>query len=51
MYIRDKNGKLVPVQTIKGKDYVLTEADKNEMVNAVINALPKYNGEVEPYES
>lgn len=31
MYIRDKNGKLVPVQTIKGKDYVLTEADKAEI--------------------
>lgn len=30
---------------IKGKDYY-TEADKTEMVNAVISALPKYNGEV-----
>ena len=29
-----------------GKDYVLTEADKAEMVNAVIAALPVYNGEV-----
>ena len=30
---------------IKGVDYY-TEADKTEMVNAVISALPKYNGEV-----
>ena len=30
---------------IKGEDY-FTEADKQEMVNAVISALPKYNGEV-----
>lgn len=30
---------------IKGKDY-FTSADKTEMVNAVISALPKYNGEV-----
>ena len=34
---------------VKGTDY-FTSADKTEMVNAVINALPKYNGEVEPYE-
>lgn len=30
---------------IKGTDY-FTEADKAEMVSAVISALPKYNGEV-----
>ena len=30
---------------VKGTDY-FTSADKTEMVNAVINALPKYNGEV-----
>jgi hypothetical protein len=30
---------------IKGTDYY-TEADKTEMVQAVITALPKYNGEV-----
>ena len=30
---------------VKGKDY-FTEADKAEMVSAVISALPKYNGEV-----
>jgi hypothetical protein len=29
-----------------GKDYVLTEADKAEMVSAVVAALPVYNGEV-----
>ena len=30
---------------VKGEDY-FTEADKSEMVSAVISALPKYNGEV-----
>lgn len=30
---------------VRGKDY-LTYADKQEMINAVISALPKYNGEV-----
>ena len=30
---------------LKGTDYY-TEADKSEMVNAVIAALPVYNGEV-----
>ena len=30
----------------KGDPYTLTEADKAEMVSAVIEALPKYNGEV-----
>lgn len=30
---------------VKGKDY-FTDADKEEMVNSVISALPKYNGEV-----
>ena len=29
---------------VKGEDY-FTEADKSEMVSAVISALPKYNGE------
>ena len=29
---------------VKGDDY-FTEADKSEMVSAVISALPKYNGE------
>lgn len=30
---------------VKGEDY-FTEADKSEMVSAVISALPKYDGEV-----
>lgn len=30
----------------EGKDYVLTDADKAEMVSAVIAALPVYDGEV-----
>ena len=31
----------------KGDSYVLTDDDKAEMVQAVIDGLPKYNGEVE----
>ena len=57
MYIRDKHGVLVPVNTINGKDGkdgktpvkgtdYYTEADKAEMVAAVIDSLPLYNGEV-----
>ena len=52
LYVRDESGKLVPIYTIKGDKgekgdpYTLTEADKTEMVQAVITALPKYNGEV-----
>ena len=52
LYVRDENGKLVPIYTIKGDKgekgdpYILTEADKTEIVNSVIEALPKYNGEV-----
>lgn len=66
MYVRDKDGNLIPIRTIqgppgepgpqgdkgepgktpvKGTDY-FTDADKTEMVNAVIAALPKYDGEV-----
>lgn len=30
-----------------GKDYVLTDADKTEIANTVVDLLPKYNGEVE----
>lgn len=40
-YFDGKDGKT----PVKGTDY-FTEADKTEMVNAVIVALPKYNGEV-----
>lgn len=31
----------------KGDPYVLTEADKAELVQKVVAALPTYNGEVE----
>lgn len=37
------------LEALKGKDgqdYVLTSADKTEIANAVIEALPKYEGEV-----
>lgn len=40
-YFDGKNG----YTPVKGTDY-FTEADKAEMVSAVISALPKYNGEV-----
>lgn len=30
----------------KGDDYVLTDADKNDIANLVVAALPVYNGEV-----
>lgn len=33
-------------EVIKGDPYALTEADKNTIVEAVKEALPKYNGEV-----
>ena len=32
---------------IKGPAYVLTESDKQEIVDSVISKLPVYNGEVE----
>lgn len=31
----------------KGDPYVLTEDDKTELVQSVLEALPTYNGEVE----
>lgn len=55
LYIRGADGKFYPVYSIRGDpgytpivgtDY-FTEADKAEMVQAVISALPVYNGEVE----
>ena len=47
--IKDEKGNWVDIPTIKGadgKDYVLTEEDKAEIVSAVIAELPVYNGEV-----
>ena len=32
------------LEALKGKDYVLTEADKTEIANAVLNALPTWSG-------
>ena len=43
--ITDANG-TESFDVLNGKDYVLTNADKTEIANAVIEALPKYNGEV-----
>lgn len=33
--------------SLKGDPYTLTEADKSAIVEAVVEALPKYDGEVE----
>lgn len=45
--ISDENGVLTyKGKEIEGKGYELTDEDKTEITNAVIEALPKYNGEV-----
>ena len=46
-YFDGKDGKdgIDGYRPVKGEDY-FTEADKNEMVQSVITALPKYDGEV-----
>ena len=56
--IKDEQGNVIAIPSIKGErgedgytpqrgtDY-WTDDDKTEIVNAVIAALPKYNGEVE----
>ena len=48
--IRDENGVVHEIPAIVGPPgpaYQLTEADKREIVNDVLKALPVYNGEVE----
>jgi hypothetical protein len=51
--IRDKNGNITEVTAIKGEkgekgdkgeDYIITEADKQEIAERVINTLPKWTG-------
>ncbi len=37
--IRDANGNVQEVLVIKGSDYVLTDADKQEIAEAVANAI------------
>ena len=52
LYIRDKDGNLIPVKTIKGKDGntpvkgvdYFTDTDKAEMVKSVLAALPTWTG-------
>ena len=53
VYDNDRNEIEIPAimgkggySPVKNVDY-FTEADKAEMVSAVISALPRYNGEVE----
>lgn len=48
--IRDSNGTVQEILAIRGengKDYVLTEADKEEIANLVLEKLPVYSGETE----
>ena len=54
--VRDENGKWVDIPAIKGadgkdgtdgKDYVLTDADKQEIADLVIAQIPVYSGEME----
>ena len=54
--VRDDNGNWIDIPAIKGdkgepgkdgSDYVLTNADKEEIIASVIAALPVYSGEVE----
>lgn len=45
--IRDSNGTVQEILVIKGEDYVLTEADKEEIANLVLEKLPVYSGETE----
>lgn len=50
LYVRDESGNLVPITTIKGQDGhtpekgidYFTENDKDDMVQAVLSALPDY---------
>lgn len=48
--IKDENGNWIAIPAIQGekgengKDYILTEADKIEMVNMVLAALPLWEG-------
>ena len=51
--IRDENGNITEVAVIrgekgakgdKGEDYIITEADKQEIAESVINTLPKWTG-------
>jgi hypothetical protein len=50
MRIRDAEGNVQEVLVIKGdkgEDYVLTDADKQEIANLVIAQIPVYSGETE----
>ena len=54
--LKDANGNVQEILAIKGEagkdgedgeDYVLTEADKEEIANLVLEKLPVYSGETE----
>lgn len=52
LYLRGQDGKFYPVEVIQGPAgpqgpaYTLTDGDKAKIVEAVVDALPVYNGEV-----
>lgn len=45
--IRDANGNVQEITAIKGEDYVLTEADKQEIADIVLANLPTSAEEVD----
>lgn len=45
--IRDADGNVQEILAIKGEDYVLTEEDKEEIADLVIEKLSVYSGEME----
>lgn len=44
IYIRDEDGKFIPLPTVKGADYILTEEDKQEIAEIVLNLIPTTEG-------
>jgi hypothetical protein len=47
MRVKDKNGNWVDIPAIVGRDYVLTEEDKQEIADIVVERLSVYSGEME----
>lgn len=39
MKIRDQNGQMIEIPALKGKDYILTEEDKNEIANKTADLI------------
>lgn len=45
--VKDQNGKIVDIPAIKGDSYILTEADKLEIKDAVLQEVPTIDETVE----